>query len=203
MPSQQGARALINTMKFNTCSRNEWIDGWMDGGRETAGQLTCTVPSSSADNEHLRWVLRLLSSRVFWHLDLPSRVETADNTESPYHLLWAKLVIGISSGTFPGGSVVNNPPAKQVMWVWSLGHKDPLEKEMTTHSIISLGKSYGQSLVGYSPWGHKRVRHDIATKQQQKQCKLLWASRGIDWRCDLNLPRIDKEYGDSHWQQTD
>ena len=29
------------------------------------------------------------------------------------------------------------------------------------------GKPYGRrSLVGYSPWGHK-VRHDLATKQQQ------------------------------------
>ena len=203
MPSQQGARALINMMKFNTCCWNEWINGWMDGWMETVGQLTCTVHSSLADNEHLSWVLRKLSWRIFWHLDLPSRLETADNTEAPYHLLWAKLVVGISSGTFPGGSVVKNTPAKQVMWVQSLGHKDPLEKEMTTHSIILPGKSQGQSLVGYSPWGHKRVRHDLATKQQQKQCKLLWASRGIDWGCDLNFPRTDKVYGESHWRQTE
>ena len=25
------------------------------------------------------------------------------------------------------------------------------------------------ALVGYSPWGYKRVRHDLATKQQQVQ----------------------------------
>ena len=32
------------------------------------------------------------------------------------------------------------------------------------------GKSHGQKgLVGYGPWGHKRVRHDLATKQQQIQ----------------------------------
>ena len=40
---------------------------------------------------------------------------------------------------FPGGSVVKNPPAMQEMqemWVWSLGHEDPLEEEMETHSII-------------------------------------------------------------------
>ena len=31
------------------------------------------------------------------------------------------------------------------------------------------GKSRGQkSLVGYSPWGLKRVRHDLATKRQQQ-----------------------------------
>ena len=30
------------------------------------------------------------------------------------------------------------------------------------------GKSHGQrSQAGYSPWGHKRVGQDLATKQQQ------------------------------------
>ena len=34
--------------------------------------------------------------------------------------------------------------------------------------VFLLGKSHGQrSLVGYSPWGCKRVGHDLATKQQQ------------------------------------
>ena len=42
--------------------------------------------------------------------------------------------------------------------------EDPLEKDMATHSIFFLGKSHGQrSLVGYSPWGHKRVRHNGET----------------------------------------
>ena len=38
---------------------------------------------------------------------------------------------------------------------------------MATHPVFLLGKSHGQrSLVGYCPWGHQRVRHNIATKQQ-------------------------------------
>ena len=37
---------------------------------------------------------------------------------------------------------------------------------MTTHSNILAGKSEGQrNLVGYSPWGHKTVGHDLAAKQ--------------------------------------
>ena len=32
--------------------------------------------------------------------------------------------------------MVKNPPAMQEMWVRSLGQKDPLEKEMATHSSI-------------------------------------------------------------------
>ena len=34
------------------------------------------------------------------------------------------------------GSVVKNLPAKQEIWVRSLGQEDPLEKEMATHSSI-------------------------------------------------------------------
>ena len=42
--------------------------------------------------------------------------------------------------------------------VLSLGRKDPLEKEMATHSSIFAGKSHGQrSLAGYSPWSHKEL----------------------------------------------
>jgi len=37
---------------------------------------------------------------------------------------------------FPGGLVVKNLPAKQETWVWSPGQKNPLEKEVATHSSI-------------------------------------------------------------------
>ena len=48
----------------------------------------------------------------------------------------------------------------QETWVQSLGWEDTLKKEMTTHSSILAGESYGQrSLVGYSPQG-RRVRDD-------------------------------------------
>ena len=54
---------------------------------------------------------------------------------------------------FPGGSVVKNLPVMQKTqetWVRSLGQKDPLEKEMATHTSILV-------------W--KRVGHNLATKQ--------------------------------------
>ena len=51
----------------------------------------------------------------------------------------------------------------------SLGQEDPLEKGLAMHSSILSEKSHGQrSLVGYSPWGRKRVEHDLETKQQQQ-----------------------------------
>jgi len=37
---------------------------------------------------------------------------------------------------FPGVPAVKNPPAKQEVWVQSLGCRDSLEKEMATHSSI-------------------------------------------------------------------
>ena len=53
------------------------------------------------------------------------------------------------------------------MWVQSLGQEDPLEKEMATQSC--LGNPMVRSLVGYSPWGCKRVGDDLVTTQQQQQ----------------------------------
>ena len=65
---------------------------------------------------------------------------------------------------FHGGSAVKNLPAIQE----TLGWEDPLEKGMATYSVFLPGESHGQrSLVGYSPWSHKRVRQDLLTKQQQ------------------------------------
>ena len=70
---------------------------------------------------------------------------------------------------------VKNLPTKQETWVQSLGWEDPLEKGTGTHSRIpareipwteELG---GLHSMGYTPWGYKRVRHDVATKQQQQQ----------------------------------
>ena len=81
-------------------------------------------------------------------------------------------------------------------WVQALGWEHPLEKEKATQSSILAwripwtiqsmglqswtqlskfhfpvflpGKPHGQRSLGrYSPWGHKRVGHDQATKQQQ------------------------------------
>ena len=60
---------------------------------------------------------------------------------------------------FPGGSVVKTLPVKQKTWVWFLGLEDDLEKEMATHSsILAWRIPWQRSLMGYSPWGHKRVK---------------------------------------------
>ena len=59
----------------------------------------------------------------------------------------------------------------QEMWIRSLGQEDPLEEEMTTHSIFLPGKIHGQrNLAGYSPRGHKES--DL-TEHKHKQAGFL------------------------------
>ena len=51
------------------------------------------------------------------------------------------------------------------MWVRSLGWEDPLEKEMATHSSL-LAREILWTEEPWGPWCHKRVTHDLATKEQ-------------------------------------
>jgi len=48
--------------------------------------------------------------------------------------------------------------------------KIPWNRKWQPTPIFFPGKSHGQrSLEGYSPWGVKRLRHNLKTKQQQAQ----------------------------------
>ena len=71
---------------------------------------------------------------------------------------------------FPGGSVVKNPPANagDVHLIPRLG-SSPWRRKWQPTQVFLPGKSHGQrSLIGYSPWGHKRIGHDLEAKQQQQ-----------------------------------
>ena len=57
-----------------------------------------------------------------------------------------------------------NPWVRKISW----------KRKWQPTLVFLLGKSHGQrSLEGYSPWGHKTVRHDLATKQQQQSFKII------------------------------
>ena len=72
---------------------------------------------------------------------------------------------------FPGGSAVKNLPAS----AGDLGlipgsGRSPREGTGNPLQYSCLGNPMDRgacSLAGYSSWGHKRVRHDLATKQWQ------------------------------------
>ena len=69
-----------------------------------------------------------------------------------------------TKGGFPGGSVVKNLPAVQEIQatrVGTLGQKDPLEKEMATHSgILAWRFPAGIKLGRLQSIGSQRVRHN-------------------------------------------
>ena len=50
--------------------------------------------------------------------------------------------------------------------------KIPWRGKWQSTPVFSPGKSHGQmSLEGYSPWGRKRIGHDLVTKQEQNRSK--------------------------------
>ena len=54
--------------------------------------------------------------------------------------------------------MVKNLPAMQKTWVQSLGQEDPWRKEWQPTQVFLPGEFYGhRSLVGYSPWGCKKL----------------------------------------------
>ena len=63
---------------------------------------------------------------------------------------------------FPGGSVAQNPPAIQETRVQSLGHEDPPEEDMETHSSIFAWESpRTEEPSRPQPTGTQRARHDL------------------------------------------
>ena len=68
----------------------------------------------------------------------PAQVLSTEPGKQKLHkllLLYLSLLIFMTMG-LPGDIAVENMPAKQQMQIRSLGQKDPLEKEMATHSSV-------------------------------------------------------------------
>ena len=77
-------------------------------------------------------------------------------------LLWT---VGILKGTINGASLVTQRvkrlPAMWESWARSLGRKDPLEKEMATHSsILAWRIPWTEEPGGLQSTGSQRVGHD-------------------------------------------
>ena len=84
------------------------------------------------------------------------------------NILIYDIKISIIRLGFPGGSVVKNLPAKQKMWVQSLGWEDPLEEVVATHSsILAWEIPWTEKLGGLWSMGSQKCRTDWVTKQQQ------------------------------------
>ena len=89
---------------------------------------------------------------------------------------WLSLTTCIG---FPGGSEVKNPPANagDVGSIPLLG-RFPWRRKWQPTPVFLPGKSQGQrSLVGWSPQGRLRVRHDLVTKPQQSYVYYLFLKK--------------------------
>ena len=64
--------------------------------------------------------------------------------------------------------------------VQSLGQEDPWEKKMATHSsILAWEIPWTEEPDGLQSTGHKRVGHDLATKQQHVHLGVLLITLGL------------------------
>ena len=71
------------------------------------------------------------------------------------------------TSSFPGGSVVKNPPAKQEMQDQSLGREDTLEKELATQSsVLAWEIPWTEEQGGLQSMGLQGVGYNLAIKQQ-------------------------------------
>ena len=74
----------------------------------------------------------------------------------------------------------------QEMHVQSLGQADTLEKQPTP--VFLPGKSHEQqNLAVYSPWGRKKIGHDLVAKQQPQRFNPTWGKGGMDLRTKFHL----------------
>ena len=119
--------------------------------------------------------LHLRESSYHWAMRLSqwdgNSVTASRDPDSFFFFCWVRdpdSVIGNAQGLvgFQGGSVVKNLPANARGTDSILGvRKIPQRREWQPFLVFLPGKSHGQrTLAGYSPWGHKRVRHDLAIK---------------------------------------
>ena len=75
------------------------------------------------------------------------------------------------------------------MWIQSLGPKDPLEKEMATHSsIVAWEILWTEEYGGVQTIELQKCWHNLATKEQLHIKRVVWASLG----CKHNFMQMNK-----------
>ena len=93
--------------------------------------------------------------------------------QSTWRLSWQfQALWNFSSFIYPGGSVIKNLPANAADSGLIAVGKIPWRRSCKPFPVFLPGKSHGQrSLVGYCLWCRKKVRHNLATKQQHPHSK--------------------------------
>ena len=111
------------------------------------------------------------------HHQLPELAQThvhqVSDAIQPSHPLSSFLLL---PPTPPSIRIFSNKSVLRIRWpkdpmhetrFQSLCQEDPLKKQIATHSsILAWEIPWTEEPGRLSPWGHKRVRHDLETKQQ-------------------------------------
>ena len=106
------------------------------------------------------WIFQGSKKKLNWEI-LPGSIPIRSNLK----LIHPKVKINL---IFLDGRVVKNPLPIQEMQVQFLGQEGPREKEMATHfSILAWEIPWTEETGWLQSMGWQRVRHDLATKQQQ------------------------------------
>ena len=157
------ARATLakyhNQTKYRQCpfifSQFWRLEVWGQGisGSEEEALSSCSLAFSKRGE----------GSLPVWGL-YPTALRLCDSPDN----LW--LVLGINLPfcgriTKNGKKSTWNAGAQVNLWI----EKIPLEKETATHSSIPAWEiPWTESLEGYSLWGHKRVRHNLALSNSRQ-----------------------------------
>ena len=169
--------SLLNTLS-DYSSYLEWSPNSLSNSTkpniilQREGLLQC--PQLHPPDAHVlgtRWVLRNLL------LFLPQAFILFPLPEMVFHLNMYKIHFSFHldlcpTTTWPkflGGSVVKNPFANARDAGSILGSKEPLEKQMATHSsFLGWEISWTEEPGAIQSMGLQRVRHDLVTKQQSE-----------------------------------
>ena len=84
--------------------------------------------------------------------------------------------------------------------------KTPWRRKWQPTPVFLSGRSHGQrSLLSCSPWGHKRVGHDLATEEGKRQPSPVFCpgepmDRGVWWATVHGVTRVGHKLT-TKWQQ--
>ena len=111
--------------------------------------------------------------------------------------------------SFPGSSVIKESACNAGVclqswtWFWSLDWEDPLENKGQLTPVFLPGKSQGQrSLVGYNPWGCKRVRHNLVTKQRQNHWWTQMQKFSTEYYQSVSNSTLKRSYMTIKWDSS-
>ena len=161
---------ILRRVTRYSCSINiNWINEWMFC---FISQSSCRNQVKSGDKGNLPWNCHNIIHPAFLHY---SKMIKAVG----YERIWWGVVL-------THGSAVKNLPVMQKMQIFELDpwvRKIPWRRKWSPTPVFLPGESHGQrSLVGNSPPGHKRVRHNWATKQQDERLFIIFQVSNLDFQ---------------------